>query len=67
MVSLFFNHVCDGTALVLMIIHSMFIPIDDDASGVMQSVWRISKDKEGNVHKKNICGVRYVKLTDPPI
>ncbi|EFY97875.2 protein-L-isoaspartate(D-aspartate) O-methyltransferase [Metarhizium robertsii] len=45
----------------------MFIPIDDDASGVMQSVWRISKDKEGKVHKKNMCGVRYVKLTDPPI
>ncbi|KAK2594464.1 hypothetical protein QQS21_007810 [Conoideocrella luteorostrata] len=45
----------------------MFIPIDDDDNGVLQSVWRISKDKDGKVTKKNICGVRYVKLTDPPI
>ncbi|KAG5946483.1 hypothetical protein E4U53_006583 [Claviceps sorghi] len=45
----------------------MFIPIEDDDSGDMQSVWRISKDKNGKVSKKNICGVRYVKLTSPPI
>ncbi|OAA34714.1 protein-beta-aspartate methyltransferase [Metarhizium rileyi] len=45
----------------------MFIPVDDDASGAMQSVWRVSKDKDGVVTKKNICGVRYVRLTDPPI
>ncbi|KAG5920617.1 hypothetical protein E4U42_006146 [Claviceps africana] len=45
----------------------MFIPIEDDESGDMQSVWRISKDKHGIISKKNICGVKYVKLTNPPI
>ncbi|GAO17995.1 hypothetical protein UVI_02060180 [Ustilaginoidea virens] len=44
----------------------MFIPIDDDERGISQSIWRISKDKDGRVVKKNLCGVRYVKLTDPP-
>ncbi|KAG6016163.1 hypothetical protein E4U54_002158 [Claviceps lovelessii] len=45
----------------------IFIPIEDDESGTTQSVWRISKDKNGKVIKKNICGVRYVKLTNSPI
>lgn len=45
---------------------SMFIPVDDDRSGISQSVWKVSKDKDGKVSKQNICGVRYVKLTDPP-
>ncbi|KAG6001017.1 hypothetical protein E4U21_004774 [Claviceps maximensis] len=45
----------------------MFIPIEDDESGVLQSVWRISKDEHGRITKKNICGVRYVKLTSPPV
>ncbi|KAG5979936.1 hypothetical protein E4U55_004559 [Claviceps digitariae] len=45
----------------------MFIPIEDDEGGVMQSVWRILKDENGKITKENICGVRYVKLTSPPI
>ncbi|KAG6038691.1 hypothetical protein E4U41_003858 [Claviceps citrina] len=37
----------------------LFIPIEDNEGGVMQSVWRISKDEKGKITKKNICGVRY--------
>jgi hypothetical protein len=47
-------------------VSSMFIPVDDDATGWDQSVWRIEKDEEGNVTRKKLFGVRYVPLTDPP-
>lgn len=46
--------------------YSMFIPVDDDSSGWNQSVWRIEKDKEGNITRKRLFGVRYVPLTDAP-
>lgn len=45
----------------------MFIPLDDDDTGIEQSVWRISKDESGVVSKENLCAVRYVRLTDPPV
>ncbi|KAG6176958.1 hypothetical protein E4U36_007621 [Claviceps purpurea] len=45
----------------------VFIPIEDYESGHLQSVWRITKDKNGKITKKNICGVQYVKLTEAPI
>ena len=44
----------------------MFIPVDDDDAGWSQHVWNIDKDKDGNVSKKKLFGVRYVPLTDPP-
>ncbi|KAF4120895.1 protein-L-isoaspartate(D-aspartate) O-methyltransferase [Geosmithia morbida] len=44
----------------------MFIPINDDESGVDKSAWRISKNKYGQVTKKKLYGVRYVPLTDAP-
>lgn len=44
----------------------MFIPVDDDSSGYSQHVWRIEKDKDGQVTKKRLFGVRYVPLTDAP-
>ncbi|KAF8312128.1 protein-L-isoaspartate O-methyltransferase [Clavulina sp. PMI_390] len=40
----------------------MFIPIGD----MMQDVWQIDKDGDGNVTKKKLFGVRYVPLTDAP-
>lgn len=45
---------------------SMFIPVDNDPSGMDQSVWRIEKDADGNIKKKQLFGVRYVALTDAP-
>ncbi|KAJ6443493.1 metal homeostatis protein bsd2 [Purpureocillium lavendulum] len=44
----------------------MFIPVDDDEGGYSQHVWRITKDKDGNVIKDRLFGVRYVPLTDAP-
>jgi protein-L-isoaspartate(D-aspartate) O-methyltransferase len=43
----------------------MFIPVED-TSGLDQYIWLVDKDKEGNVNKKKLYGVRYVPLTDPP-
>ncbi|KAG6065400.1 hypothetical protein E4U32_007369 [Claviceps aff. humidiphila group G2b] len=45
----------------------IFIPIEDYESGHLQSVWRITKDKDGIITKKNLCGVQYVRLTEAPI
>lgn len=47
-------------------VRSMFIPVDDDATGFDQSVWLIEKDSEGRVKDKKLFGVRYVPLTDAP-
>ncbi|CAI4211691.1 unnamed protein product [Parascedosporium putredinis] len=44
----------------------MFIPVDDDSDGWNQHVWNIDKDKDGNVTKHKLFGVRYVPLTDAP-
>jgi protein-L-isoaspartate(D-aspartate) O-methyltransferase len=44
----------------------MFIPVDDDSDGLAQHVWRISKDRNGEVSKERLFGVRYVPLTDAP-
>lgn len=44
----------------------MFIPVDDDTTGIDQSVWRIEKDEDGQVTRKRLFGVRYVPLTDAP-
>ncbi|TPX12579.1 uncharacterized protein E0L32_000756 [Thyridium curvatum] len=51
----------------------MFIPVDDDASGIAsaldiggyQHVWTIDKDENGEVTKKKLFGVRYVPLVAP--
>ncbi len=45
---------------------SLFIPVDDDSTGIDQSVWRIEKDDDGNVTRKRLFGVRYVPLSDAP-
>mmetsp|Transcript_9894 Transcript_9894/g.31140 ORF Transcript_9894/g.31140 Transcript_9894/m.31140 type:complete len:202 (-) Transcript_9894:82-687(-) len=39
----------------------MFIPVGPD--GGAQEIVLVDKDQEGNVHKRNIMGVRYVPLT----
>jgi protein-L-isoaspartate(D-aspartate) O-methyltransferase len=44
----------------------MFIPVDDDKMGYNQHVWRIEKDGNGEVTKKQLFGVRYVPLTEAP-
>jgi protein-L-isoaspartate(D-aspartate) O-methyltransferase len=44
----------------------MFIPVDDDSTGIDQSIWRIEKDEDGKVTRKRLFGVRYVPLTDAP-
>lgn len=44
----------------------MFIPVEDAKDPDSQHVWRIEKDKDGNISKKKLFGVRYVPLTDAP-
>ncbi|KAK0714165.1 protein-L-isoaspartate O-methyltransferase [Lasiosphaeria miniovina] len=44
----------------------MFIPVDDDPDGYGQHVWCVDKDKEGEVTKTRLFGVKYVPLTDAP-
>jgi protein-L-isoaspartate(D-aspartate) O-methyltransferase len=44
----------------------MFIPVDEDSSGIDQAVWRVEKDEHGHVTKTKLFGVRYVPLTDAP-
>ena len=44
----------------------MFIPVDDQVEGWSQHIWCVDKDSEGVVSKKQLFGVRYVPLTDPP-
>ncbi|TQS33120.1 hypothetical protein Golomagni_06547 [Golovinomyces magnicellulatus] len=44
----------------------LFIPVDDDKSGIMQHIWKVTKDEQGQVSKKRLFGVRYVPLTDAP-
>ena len=41
----------------------MFIPVDDDASGLGQHVWTVDKDEKGVVTKKKLFGVRYVPVS----
>lgn len=44
----------------------MFIPVEDSHDRDSQYVWRIEKDKDGNISRKRLFGVRYVPLTDAP-
>ncbi|TQV98394.1 hypothetical protein V2A60_007862 [Cordyceps javanica] len=44
----------------------MFIPVEDERDQDSQYVWRIEKDKDGNISRKRLFGVRYVPLTDAP-
>ncbi|KFA70078.1 hypothetical protein S40285_03303 [Stachybotrys chlorohalonatus IBT 40285] len=44
----------------------IFIPVDDDAAGYSQTVWRVTKDDAGEVTRNKLFGVRYVPLTDAP-
>ncbi|ODA81389.1 hypothetical protein RJ55_04354 [Drechmeria coniospora] len=44
----------------------IFIPVSEDGYGDAQYVWLITKDKDGNVSKNRLFGVRYVPLTDAP-
>ncbi|KAM3553364.1 hypothetical protein ARSEF4850_006945 [Beauveria asiatica] len=44
----------------------MFIPVEDEHDRDSQYVWRIEKDKDGNVSRNRLFGVRYVSLTDAP-
>lgn len=50
----------------ILIVNSLFIPVDDDKSGIMQHLWKVTKDEQGQVSKKRLFGVRYVPLTDAP-
>ena len=52
--------------VLVLISGSMFIPVDDDKMGYNQHVWRIEKDGNGEVTKKQLFGVRYVPLTEAP-
>lgn len=45
---------------------SMFIPVEDEHDRDAQYVWRIEKDKDGNISRKRLFGVRYVPLTNAP-
>ncbi|KAI0206562.1 protein-L-isoaspartate O-methyltransferase-domain-containing protein [Astrocystis sublimbata] len=46
----------------------MFIPVEDEegGGGGNQYIWVVDKDKEGEVRKERLYGVRYVPLTDAP-
>lgn len=57
---------CDINYTVLTSLQSMFIPVNDDDDGFSQHVWRIEKNKDGEISKKKLFGVRYVPLTDAP-
>jgi protein-L-isoaspartate(D-aspartate) O-methyltransferase len=43
----------------------MFIPVTDARSG-SQHIWVVDKDKDGEVKRERLYGVRYVPLTDAP-
>jgi protein-L-isoaspartate(D-aspartate) O-methyltransferase len=42
----------------------MFIPVGSGKQD--QHIWTVDKDREGNVTKKKLYGVKYVPLTDAP-
>ncbi|KAH6638698.1 protein-L-isoaspartate O-methyltransferase [Truncatella angustata] len=43
----------------------MFIPVGGK-NGWNQYIWTVDKDRDGNITKKKLYGVRYVPLTDAP-
>ncbi|KAI1331504.1 protein-L-isoaspartate O-methyltransferase-domain-containing protein [Xylariaceae sp. FL0255] len=45
----------------------MFIPVDDSVNKWEQHIWVVDKDKDGNIERKKMYGVRYVPLTDAPV
>jgi protein-L-isoaspartate(D-aspartate) O-methyltransferase len=44
----------------------MFIPVEDSGAFGGQYIWVVDKDKNGEVKKEKLYGVRYVPLTDAP-
>ncbi|KAI0150799.1 protein-L-isoaspartate O-methyltransferase [Xylariaceae sp. FL1272] len=44
----------------------LFIPVEEENQSWRQYIWVVDKDKDGQVSKKKMYGVRYVPLTDAP-